>query len=86
MQSSVIGKIQKAHYYAEEPERLEIDEFSARFRGDHSTYVVSYRAGAWSCTCSFFPQWGVCSHIMATQKLLGTVAPQDSAPAEPVLA
>ncbi len=87
MHSSLIGKIQKAHLYAEEPDRIEIHEFSAQFRGDHSTYLVTYRAEQWGCTCSFFPQWGVCSHIMATQRVLGVVAPQDASsamPAEPV--
>jgi hypothetical protein len=84
MHSSLIGKIQKAHFYAEEPERIEIHEFSAQFRGDHDTYDVTYRNGRWACTCSFFPQWGVCSHIMATQRMLGSVAPRDTAPAEPV--
>ena len=86
MHSSLIGKIQKAHLYAEEPDRVAVNEFSATFRGDHSSYLVSYREGQWACTCSFFPQWGVCSHIMATQRLLGSVAPQDAAPAEAALA
>lgn len=81
MQSSLIGKIQKAHMYAEEPERVEVREFSARFRGDHDSYVVSYQQGRWRCTCTFFPQWDVCSHIMATQRLLGSLAPRDTAPA-----
>lgn len=80
MQSSLIGKIQKAHIYAEEPERIEVREFSAHFRGDHDSYVVSYHDGRWHCTCSFFPQWDVCSHIMATQRLLGSLAPRDAAP------
>lgn len=80
MQSSLIGKIQKAHVYAEEPERIEVREFSARFRGDHDSYVVSYQRGRWHCTCTFFPQWDVCSHIMATQRLLGSLAPRDTAP------
>jgi hypothetical protein len=77
MQSSLIGKIQKAHIYAEEPERVVVQVFSATFRGDHDSYTVSYRDGQWKCTCGFFPQWGVCSHIMATERLLGPVAPHN---------
>lgn len=77
MHSSLIGKIQKAHLYAAEPERIEVNDFSASFRGDHDRYTVSYREGHWNCTCSFFPQWGVCSHIMATQRLMGPLAPHD---------
>src|SRR3954454_20656738 len=47
MHSSLIGKIQKAHLYAEEPDRVIVNEFSATFRGDHSSYLVSYREGQW---------------------------------------
>jgi hypothetical protein len=77
MHSSLIGKIQKAHVYAEEPDRVEVRDFSARFRGDHDVYTVTYRDAHWSCTCSFFPQWGVCSHIMATQRMMGPMAPRN---------
>ena len=68
MHSSLIGKIQKAHLYAEEPERVDVRDFSATFRGDHDSYLVSFHDGQWTCTCGFFPQWGVCSHIMATHR------------------
>jgi len=77
MHSSLIGKIQKAHNYAQEPNRIDVRDFSATFRGDHDTYEVRYAEGHWSCTCSFFPEWGVCSHIMATQRMMGTIAPHD---------
>jgi hypothetical protein len=86
MHSSLIGKIQKAHLYAQEPDRIEVQEFTASFRGDHDRYVVSYRDGRWRCTCNFFPQWGVCSHVMATQRLLGPVAPHDRATPDPAAA
>jgi hypothetical protein len=77
MQSSLIGKIQKAHFYSEEPERIDVRDFAATFRGDHDTYSVTYRDSRWHCTCGFFPQWGVCSHIMATQRMMGPMAPRD---------
>ena len=75
MQSSLIGKIQKAHLYAQEPDRVAVQEFSASFRGDHDSYTVTFKAGAWSCTCAFNPDWGVCSHVLATQRLMGPIAP-----------
>jgi len=78
MQSSLIGKIQKAHVYAEEPERVNIESFSATFRGDHDSYLVSFRDGQWKCTCGFFPQWGVCSHVMAIQRMMGAISPRES--------
>ncbi|MBI4213039.1 MAG: hypothetical protein HY534_01910 [Chloroflexi bacterium] len=75
MQSSLIGKIQKAHLYAQEPERVEVVEFTAKFRGDHDSYKLTYREGQWTCTCGFNPLWGVCSHVMATQRLMGPIGP-----------
>ena len=79
MQSSLIGKIQKAHLYAQEPDRVSVQGFSAEFRGEHDTYQLAFRDGKWSCTCGFYPEWGVCSHIMATQRLMGSIAPGDQA-------
>jgi hypothetical protein len=40
MHSSLIGKIQKAHLYAEEPSRVEVHEFSASFRGEGTTTPI----------------------------------------------
>ena len=86
MHSSLIGKIQKAHVYAEEPERLSVQGFSARFRGDHDSYLVSFGAGQWKCSCRFFPQWGVSSHVMATQRMLDVIAPRETADLTPAVA
>lgn len=79
MHSSLIGKIEKAHRYTQEPDRVEVQEFSARFRGDHDTYTVAFRDSRWHCTCEFFVEWDVCSHVMATQRLMGPIAPADLA-------
>ena len=77
MYSSLIGKIQKAHLYAQEPDRVEVQEFAASFRGDHDTYNVTFHGGRWKCTCEFFVEWDVCSHVMATQRLLGPITPPE---------
>ena len=69
MQSSLIGKIEKARRYAEEPDRVTFTTFSVRFRGENSEYETSYRDGAWHCTCSFFAASGqYCSHTMAVER------------------
>jgi hypothetical protein len=78
MQSSLIGKIQKANMYAREPERVTFSDFSVRFRGEHDSYDVSYDSGKWSCACHFFPSNGICSHVMALQKLIGPMLPADA--------
>ena len=78
MQSSLIGKIEKANRYAQEPERIKFDQFSVHFRGDSSTYTTGYKDGEWNCTCDFFQHSGTCSHTMAMGKLLGEMLPENS--------
>ena len=68
MHSSLIGKIQKANLYAREPDRVRFSELSAAFRGEHDNYRVS----------NFFPTWKTCSHVMALQKLIGSMLPKEA--------
>jgi len=73
MQSSMIGKIEKAHRYARQPERVRLQSISATFHGGHDDYVVSLQEGAWHCTCHTYESHavgGTCSHIMAMQEML----------------
>jgi hypothetical protein len=77
MDSGMISKIQKAKRYAEEPERVQIQEIRVLFGGEHDTYEVTYADGKWTCHCLFFQQRGVCSHTMALERLL---APMITAP------
>lgn len=76
MHSSLIGKIQKASRYAQEPERINFQQFSATFRGEHDSYNISFNNGNWSCSCNFFSKWGLCSHTMTIQKLMGVMLPK----------
>ena len=73
MNSSFIGKIDKAKKYAEERERVSINSFHATFTGNHNTYEVKFESGAWFCECLFFTTRGVCSHTMALQRILDDV-------------
>ncbi|CAN0500457.1 unnamed protein product, partial [Phaeothamnion confervicola] len=41
MNSSMISKIEKAHRYAQEPERVSIGAMRAHFHGGHDDYEVS---------------------------------------------
>ena len=84
MNSSFIGKIDKAKKYAEERERVSIDSFHATFAGNHNTYQVKFESGAWHCECLFFTTRGVCSHTMALQRILDDVLAQEEKPAEVV--
>ncbi|MBM3942180.1 MAG: hypothetical protein FJ316_04520 [SAR202 cluster bacterium] len=73
MDSSIIGKIDKARKYAEEKERVTITSFKASFQGNHNTYQVSFDSGVWHCQCLFFTTRGVCGHTMALQRMLDEV-------------
>ena len=83
MHSSLIGKIQKASRYAQEPERINFRQFSATFKGEHDDYTISYDNGTWRCSCNFFSKWGLCSHTMTIQKLLGVMLPKQEEESTP---
>jgi hypothetical protein len=78
MQSSLIGKIEKAKRYAEEKDRITFFDFSVKFRGNNDNYITSYHEGKWNCTCPFFSSWGTCSHTMAMEKTLDNMLPEEA--------
>jgi len=78
MDYGMIGKIEKAKRYAQETDRITFSEFSVKFRGEHDTYITSLKDGKWQCTCSFFPNWKMCSHTMAMEKILGNMVPKEA--------
>jgi len=78
MQSSLIGKIEKAKRYAREPERVTFSELSVQFRGENNTYTTKYKEGGWHCSCLFFSTWGVCSHTMALERILSDMLPEEA--------
>lgn len=78
MQSSLIGKIEKAKRYAKERDRITFSELAVRFRGENSDYDTSFRDGRWQCTCSFFSSWGMCSHTMAMERILADMLPPEA--------
>jgi hypothetical protein len=81
MQSSLIGKIEKARAYASERHRMQVDGLQVSFHGDNSDHEVTLREGQWSCNCDFFGQWDVCSHTMALEKILEGMVPRQTLPA-----
>ena len=75
MDSSLIGKVEKAKRYAQEFERARFTEFALRFQGDHRAHQVTYRDGSWNCSCDYFPVHGACSHTMAMERILDQMLP-----------
>ncbi len=78
MQSSLIGKIEKAKRYAEEPNRVNMLGFVAGFKGDNNDYTVSLENNKWHCNCNFFKGAGICSHTMALQKILSPMLAEEA--------
>ncbi len=72
MDYGMIGKIEKAKIYAEESsDRVRFETLRVTMKGDNgSTHEVSYDHGTWKCDCDFYATRGVCSHIMAMEKVL----------------
>ena len=78
MQSSLIGKIEKAKLYAQETERVTFLELSVKFRGENDIYTTEYKNGKWHCSCHFFSTWETCSHTMALEKMLDKMLPAEA--------
>lgn len=83
MRSSLIGKIEKAKRYAQEPDRVTLSGLTANFRGENNNYNLSYASGKWQCSCHFFSQWGTCSHTMAVQQMLANMLPKETLSSPP---
>jgi hypothetical protein len=81
MDSSIIGKIEKARQYAEQKDRVNITSFAATFQGNHNQYDVHFEDGAWRCECHFFATRKVCSHTMALQRILDEMLVSELEPA-----
>ncbi len=80
MQSSLIGKIEKAKVYAQERHRMKVDNLHVAFHGENSDHEVSLVEGRWHCNCDFFAQWSVCSHTMALERVLEGMVPRQELP------
>ena len=78
MQSSLIGKIEKAKRYAQETGRITFSELSVEFRGDNDNYTTEYKDDKWHCSCHFFSIWGLCSHTMALERILKDMLPREA--------
>ncbi len=75
MQSSLIGKIEKAKRYATEPHRVTFNDFTLTFRGDNDTHTVRWHDEHWHCTCDFFAEHDLCCHTMALERMIEAMLP-----------
>lgn len=75
MDYGMIGKIEKAKFYAEErDERIQFQSLHVSILGDNDvTHDVKYDNGQWFCDCNYFSSHQVCSHTMAMERILGNM-------------
>jgi hypothetical protein len=79
LNSSLVGKIEKARRYAEERDRrIRFESFAVYVNGENEAHQVSLENGKLSCACDFYSGWGVCSHTMALERVLGPMLPKEA--------
>ncbi|MCY4640849.1 MAG: hypothetical protein OXC94_10995 [Chloroflexi bacterium] len=83
MHSGMIGKVAKAHRYADQRERFDIHTLAVTIRGDNADHVVELADDHWSCGCDFFSHNGACAHTMALELLLAGMIPAAEARSMP---
>ncbi len=79
MHSGMIGKIEKAHRYAEDRSRFDVSAMAVTIHGNNGDHQVSFQDGSWQCECSFFSLEGRCAHTMALELLLEGMIQERSA-------
>lgn len=77
--SSVIGKIEKAKRYAQERNRIQFSSFSVKFKGENGDHTVEFSGDGWHCSCDFFEGYRACAHTMALERVLEGMLPSTAA-------
>ena len=77
MNSSLIGKIEKAKRYAQERGRVPVRGLRVEFDGENDRHEVDLDGEHWRCNCDFFAGWGNCAHTMALELMLDGMLPMD---------
>ncbi len=75
MNSGMIGKVEKAHRYTEEPQRFRFTGLQVNVHGDNSDHAVTLEDGRWRCNCDFFEHNQTCAHTMALELMLDGMLP-----------
>ena len=79
MDSGMIGKVEKAHRYAREHDRLQFSELSVAIAGDNGTHQVRFDGSQWDCNCDFFAHRRTCAHTMTLELVLDGMLPSEAA-------
>ncbi len=81
MQSSLHGMIEKAHRYADEPERVQFEALTATVRGSNDEeHTVRLARGRLTCNCDHYTHEALCAHVLTVEKLFKMHLPANAAP------
>ena len=75
MHSGMIGKIDKAHRYAEERSRFDFHSLTVTIHGNNGDHDVRLEDGGWRCDCDYFHLQQACAHTMALEVMLDGMVP-----------
>ena len=75
LNSTHIGQVEKAHRYAQEPERVTFQRLTVTSHGENSEHHVSWDGQAWHSDSAAFAHYGICAHVMALQRILAPMLP-----------
>lgn len=67
---NIVSDVKKAKRYSEETDRIRFKSFDAQFQGRNRDNQLTYQNDKWTCTCTFFKSYQVCSHNMAMERML----------------
>jgi hypothetical protein len=65
MDSGMIGKLDKAKRYAQEPHRFHFETFTVKIDGENNSHVVKFADNKWDCDCDYFRSHRVCTHTLS---------------------
>ncbi|MEX2447042.1 MAG: hypothetical protein WD734_06850 [Dehalococcoidia bacterium] len=82
MYSGMIGKIDKAHRYAEDRSRFDIHSLAVTIHGNNGDHDVRFEEGGWRCDCDYFRLQDSCAHTMALEVMLDGMVRPDAASLE----
>lgn len=75
MDNGMIRKYEKAKIYAEQRERMQVQDLKVQFDGRNNPHTVEFHDGVWHCDCEFFVGRDRCSHTMALELVLDQMLP-----------
>ncbi len=63
-------KVCKSFQYSSDQDRFKFEEVSVKLNSEHGNRFVTYKNEIWNCTCDYFLEQNVCSHVMAVGRIL----------------